>query len=439
MKVLIISDAPNSNSGYGKLTKVWAKHLISKGHEVLVMGGTAPNANIPFTEQEFEGMRLWYVSGYGHQEHVRSFLEKEKPDVVLANADPRFFEYLFKMDNEIRRQCPLVFYHLWDDEPFPDFNMTSYLSCDKIICGSKFTYDLLRTNHDLNMKDFLSYVPIGINTNIYKPISTQEKAEFRKQFNSFSQDKYADAKFIVGVVGRHAERKQLLSIFESFSRWSKDKDDVLLFVHSPGQDQGNALGYAMQMRYKDDKIIYSAAAPQAQPDELINKMYNFFDVLVNRSSAEGFGLPIAEAMSAGTPCISIDNAGPQNLITPDNGWLLESDCKPLFSNIVTPYIQTRYVTDAKFEGILDYVYKNKGDRDAKAAKCREYIIANYNEKKMTEGIETELLSTIKAFVPYPEYTITTWPDIATGLQTPGILNVPDIPSKPGKDKFVGVK
>ena len=421
MKVLIISDNPQGNTGYGKLTKVWMQHLVKQGHEVLIQGGVSPNSRLPFEPVEWEGAKIWYVPGYGHQEHIRYFLDKEKPDIVLANSDPRFFDYLFKMDNEIRRQCPLVFYHLWDDFPFPDFNLPYYLSCDKLICGSKFTHDLMKGNSEIIARNFLSYVPIGIDLDIYKPLPIEEKDKFWKEFNDFTNNRYTSAKFIVGVVGRFAERKQLLSILESFTRWAKNKPDALLFIHSPGSDQGNALGYVMRMRYKDAKIVYSNASPSKQTDELINKFYNFFDVLVNRSNAEGFGLPIAEAMAAGIPCISIDNAGPAALITSETGWLLKADCTPMFGNQITPYIQTRYVTDKKFEDALDAAYNNRKDRDEKASKCRDYIDKNYNQKDMVVGIEKALLMTISNFKPYPEYTITTWPNIQKSLNMKDIL------------------
>ena len=412
MKVLIISDNPQISTGYGKLTGVWSKYLIKQGHEVLIMGGIDPNANVPFQESPWEGARVWPVAGYGHAEHVRFFLEKETPDVILANADPRFFDYLFKMDNEIRRVCPLAFYHLWDDEPFPDYNMHYYLSCDKIICGSNFTYELLQTNKDLVTKGLLSYVPIGIDTNIYKPLPSSDIEVFRKEFDDFTSNKFTKAKFIVGVVGRNAERKQLLTILESFSKWSKDKDDTLLFVHAPGFDQNNILAYVLQMRYAGggSKIVYSNASLRQQPDDLINKFYNFFDVLVNRSSAEGFGLPIAEAMAAGTPCIAVNCAGPRNLITPDNGWLLKAECTPLFSNAITPYIQLRYGTDATFEAALDEAYKDTTQRLQKASKCRDYIVKNYSQSDMVKGIERELLDAVKHFKPYPDYTFTGWPE-----------------------------
>jgi len=374
------------------------------------MAASPPNSQVPFQPTEWEGCQLWPVPGYGNQEHVRYFLDNEKPDVVLANADPRFFDYLFKMDNEIRRKCPLVFYHLWDDLPFPDYNMSAYNSCDHIICGSKFTHDLLTGHGDIN-NDSLSYVPIGFDPSTYYPLTAQEKSEFRKQFNANTGDAHADAKFIVGTIGRHMERKQLLSIMETFTAWQKDKDDVLLFVHSPGADAGGSLEYALKMRYNKHKIVFSNALPNQHPDTLVNKFYNLMDVFVNRSAAEGFGMPIAEAMLAETPAIAVDCPGPAGLITPDTGGLLPADIKPMSGNALIPYIQSRFVTDAKFMAALDDAYYNKKGLQAKSSQCRARIIKEFSLKQMQQGFEDALNDAITKWTPYPEYTMHTFPDI----------------------------
>ena len=412
MKVLVISDDPRNQSGYGKIVAGFARHMKAQGHEILLMASSPPNARIPFQPTEWEGCKLWSVPGYGHQEHVRYFLDNEKPDVVLANADPRFFDYLFKMDNEIRKQCPLVFYHLWDDLPFPDYNMPAYNSCDHIICGSKFTYNLLNDHSDID-SGAIDYVPIGFDPSIYYPLTAQEKTEFRTEFNKWTGDRYATARFIVGAIGRHTERKQLLSIMETFSKWQKDKDDVLLFIHSPGADGGNSLEYALKMRYNNHKIIFSNANPAQQTDALINKFYNLMDVIINRSNAEGFGMPIAEAMLAETPAIAIDCPGPAGLITPETGWLLPADVKSLFSNQITPYIQARYVRDSRFISALDEAYYNKKMLKEKASKCRARILEEFSMKQMQQGFEAAMKRAIAGWKPYPEYTLHRWPTIST--------------------------
>ena len=42
-------------------------------------------------------------------------------------------------------------------------------------------------------------------------------------------------------------------------------------------------------------------------DEELAKLYNAFDVLLEPSMAEGFGLPIVEAQSCGTPVVTLNN------------------------------------------------------------------------------------------------------------------------------------
>jgi len=95
------------------------------------------------------------------------------------------------------------------------------MSCDRIICGSKFTYDLMDSNPHIKSKAFLEYVPIGIDTTVYKPLSSNDKKAFKKEFDEFTNMRFKDVKFIVGYIGRFAERKQLLSVLDTFHKWSQ--------------------------------------------------------------------------------------------------------------------------------------------------------------------------------------------------------------------------
>jgi len=47
MKILWISDNPNANSGYGKITAQTAQYLKAQGHEVMIMAGGVPMYNMP--------------------------------------------------------------------------------------------------------------------------------------------------------------------------------------------------------------------------------------------------------------------------------------------------------------------------------------------------------------------------------------------------------
>ena len=64
---------------------------------------------------------------------------QEKPDAIVHFTDPRYWIWLYQMENEIRQQCPLIFYTIWDDLPYPMWNREFYRSDDMLLCISKQT------------------------------------------------------------------------------------------------------------------------------------------------------------------------------------------------------------------------------------------------------------------------------------------------------------
>ena len=52
-----------------------------------------------------EDWRIIPVDGYGTQEMIRSVIRNEKPDILWFMTDPRFYEWLWEMENEIVLSC----------------------------------------------------------------------------------------------------------------------------------------------------------------------------------------------------------------------------------------------------------------------------------------------------------------------------------------------
>ena len=76
---------------------------------------------------------LYPTNGYGDPNLVRQLIELEKPDVVMFFTDPRYWIWLFQMENEIRRKIPMVYLNIWDDYPAPMYNESYYDSCDGLM------------------------------------------------------------------------------------------------------------------------------------------------------------------------------------------------------------------------------------------------------------------------------------------------------------------
>ena len=51
---------------------------------------------------------LYPVDGYGTQDFIREVIKVENPDAIMLITDPRYFEFIFQMENELRQQIPIV-------------------------------------------------------------------------------------------------------------------------------------------------------------------------------------------------------------------------------------------------------------------------------------------------------------------------------------------
>ena len=112
-KILVLADHPLSPSGVGTQTKYMIEGLLKTGrYQFICLGGAMKHND--YTPVQVEPWKDdWTVipiDGYGSPEMVRSVLYKEKPDVLWFMTDPRFYEWLWEIENEVRSLVPMVYY-----------------------------------------------------------------------------------------------------------------------------------------------------------------------------------------------------------------------------------------------------------------------------------------------------------------------------------------
>jgi glycosyltransferase involved in cell wall biosynthesis len=246
-------------------------------------------------------------NGYGNADLIRQLINAEKPDAILHFTDPRYWTWLYDIEHELRQNIPLCFYAIWDDLPDPMYNRNYYESCDWIGCISRQTYGIIkritsRTDKPTwkPMADWqVSYVPHGIDTNIYKP--QEVSAEFRKEI--LGDTEYD---FVLYWSNRNIRRKQPSDVIVAFKKFceriGKEKADkcVLVMHTQPVDENGTDLPAVIEAVAPDVNIIFSE---KRRPQEELNLLYNMADVTINIANNEGFGLATAESVMAGTPII----------------------------------------------------------------------------------------------------------------------------------------
>ena len=174
-KILTLSDHPLSPSGVGTQTKYFIEALLKTGrYEFVSLGGAIKHQDYTPVKIEPWGdsWRVFPVDGYGNPEMIRSIIQKEKPDVLWFMTDPRFYEWLWEIENEIRANIPMVYYHVWDNFPSPVFNGRFYRSTDEVVCISKVTHQILQ---DVSPEVSSCYLPHAVNSEIFRPAKTEEE------------------------------------------------------------------------------------------------------------------------------------------------------------------------------------------------------------------------------------------------------------------------
>lgn len=305
IKVLTISDHPLIPSGVGLQTRYVIEGLLKTGKYRFQSWGAAikhPD-NRPqkvFPEVYGDNWIIWPVEGYGDRERMRMLLLNEKPDVIFIVTDPRFYQWLFEMADEIQLNCPIVYWHVWDNDPSPDFNDAFYEGISHMVPLSLKTYGLLQDLKKLGkFNGDMTYIPHAIPPEVFKPISEDVVMKFRQE----RLGPHWNKKFIVFWNNRNARRKMTGDVIAIVKKLADEVgfDNVVLFMQTQAKDQeGQDLVAVAEKFGLQNNFILSEQ--RVTPEDL-NMFYNLSDVTINIANNEGFGLGTLESLMCGTPIV----------------------------------------------------------------------------------------------------------------------------------------
>ena len=167
-----MSDHPLMPSGVATQTKYVIESLLASGKfQIWSLGGA-----IKHNDYDIQNLgpdwTVEPVDGYGNQQKIRERLKSFRPDMIWFMTDPRFYEWLWSIEDEVREHVPIVYYHVWDNYPYPHYNKRFYSSTDAIASISKVTSDIVRTVSPEVME---RYVPHAVSTDLFKKVTDPEQ------------------------------------------------------------------------------------------------------------------------------------------------------------------------------------------------------------------------------------------------------------------------
>ncbi len=376
-KIFVISDHPLAPSGVGTQTKYVIEALLNTGrYKVVCLGGAVKHQN--YDPQKVDGWGddwiVYPVNGYGNPEMVRSALFNERPDMIWFMTDPRFYEWLWSIENEIRPNVPMVYYHVWDNYPYPTYNKSFYDSTDVIAAISKVTHDIV-ANVAPDVENH--YVPHAVDSSVFIPLSKQD-------VNTLKKDQFGDDQRITFFWNnRNARRKQSGSLIFWFNEFAEEvgPENVRLLMHTDPKDPNgqNLESIIADLGIDDGRVLISNK--KVSPTVLA-AMYNMADCTVNISDAEGFGLATLESLSCQTPIIVTMTGGLQEQVTNGKDWFgigIEPSSKAVIGSQGVPYIYEDRISKEDFKAALHKIYEMTPDqRTLLGMKGRNHVIENYN-------------------------------------------------------------
>lgn len=344
-KVLVMTDSPKIDTGFGRVGReVWS-YLQSTGkYEIACIGWFHQDnpREVPYpvltTRKDAKGV-ITQEDKYAHQSFPE-IVENFKPDLVWSLGDMWMTDHIMSSPN--RNKFKWVGYFPIDGEPVPSRWGNVVGNMDYAVAYGKYGMDVI--SQRMANTDNLSYIYHGVNTSLFKAFDDRARDEFKKQLLGISD------KLVIGIVARNQPRKAFDSLFQAFyyllngeyvkcrscgkittSNYDivhrkatkpskcrkcgstsvtegKPNGDLILYLHCAPKDCGWDL-----LDLQEDYSLkgYVVFNPDLRigagiPETTLAAIYNAIDIFTLPTRGEGFGLPILEAMSCGTPVVTTD-------------------------------------------------------------------------------------------------------------------------------------
>ena len=411
-KILLLSDDIRMNSGIATMAR---EIVVGTSHRFnwvnLGAGINHPDQGKKFdisqdndrvTGLTDSSIYLYPWNGYGDASILRQLINTEKPDAIIFFTDPRYWIWLFQIENEIRKKIPMIYLNIWDEYPAPIYNKSYYESCDALMSISKQTLNINKIVLDDKAKDkILKYVPHGINEEHFYPITKDNKEEwtnlqeFKKKI--FGEKEY---EYVVLYNARNIRRKCVPDLMLAYSQFCEsignDKASKCAFVlHTQPIDENGTDLYAIRDLTCDPELCNIIFSTSKLGVNEMNLLYNIADVTALISSNEGWGLSLTESMMAGRMIIANTTGGMQDqmrFVDDNNSWI--NFDKDFPSNNIGKYKNHGewavpvYPSNLSIVGSLPtpYIFDSRADiRDITKAINDVYILPK--EERITKGLK----------------------------------------------------
>lgn len=344
-KITIVTNSKTFQFDYPQVMKELCPYLQATGkYEIECIGLVPPEkqkeVHNPFCEiykneegiftKEMQNIKCFFFE----------YLAQRKPDLIWTHDDP--WDVVHIILAKRHSSFKWLGYVPIEGEPLALRNIEPIANMDMAVAYGKYGLEVIKNRVP---KANLTYISLGVNSEIFKPLSQDLKNKAKKEVLGIDP-----SKIVIGVIATMYPKKEFDKIFEAFfylihgaylqchqcgkislcpydlneqtctlinscrhchsadcSQGVK-RDDIRLYVHGPIFNCGWNFS-DLQHDYKLRGKIY--IEPALHKEERVsqspsNEVYNAFDIFTFPTKGEEFGLQLLEAMSAGIPIVATD-------------------------------------------------------------------------------------------------------------------------------------
>ncbi len=288
--------------------------------------------------------------------------------IVIMVFDPVYIKgYAFIVWSQKQQGKKAVLYTTVEGKIKVSYSDTWIIRDLSAIANSEYTAERLK---EINMK-VNGIVYHGVNTIKTKQI--EDSRDLIREQLGLSEDD-----FVVGYIAGCYARKGHDRFAEVISQIEKKDPSIKFIVIS----QPNCATHYSSLQ----NVIFIPKFGTMSEEEVIQHYYAF-DLYAQASLAEGFGLPVLEALAAGLPVVHVDYKPLTEITTPE----------------VSFRVPTRVINYIKEYGAIDYelhLYNTKEFADT-ILKAKEAVLGNrekYREKARKRAEEFDIHKVYKQFI-----------------------------------------
>lgn len=395
--ILLLSDHPLSTSGVGLQARWLINGLVSTGkYRFKCLGGALKHENYE-TIAVNPDFVIKPVDGFGDKNLLRVLLATEKPDALMLFTDPRFFIWVWEMEDEVHQVCPIVYNHLWDNHPWPEFNKSLYEATDLVNCINYPTYEMVKER----FPEKTNFIPHAVPKEVFYPLEEKQSLEMRTKLLGPGKEDH----FVGLYVSRNARRKMPSDVIASWKLFMEElerkhghRKATLLMHCDPNDPEGPNLHHVIDMLGMKGNVFFSK--DRVGFNEM-NALYNSTDIVVSKSCNEGFGLSTLEAMMCGKPIIAIKTGGLTRQVVnhntgEENGVALDPEVKTLVGNQNVPYIYEDMVSNETYaKGLMKLYEMGSEGRKSVGLRAREYAMNEFSMERLVSEWDRTLTETIE--------------------------------------------